>query len=287
MNKSAAAPPPVLVLAAPGAGGGTIAAALGRNPSAFDLPCLNIEVEGTLYDVVFEMTGLRSVQSHGILRALGLLLGGEQSMLSVELARRWLMERMHLPTYALSDWFVDRLAPLRMVTPIGTGLFGELSRARIASCYAGADLVMVRRHPSTYSAAMMGQANGAIATLMGASGGPEGQREPDPVGLWMMAEEAMSKLADAMPESRIHSIRIEDVAEDPKGALGTLAKSLGLANKGPARRAMARPEESPFFGPGPYGAHIVGDIEPFDRLVPKPGIPPVALPKAARALGYS
>ena len=282
-------PKPILVVGAPGASIGTIAAALGRNPEAFDLPFLNIETEDTLYDAVFEMTGFRAAQLHGLLRALGLLLGGEQSMLSVEMARRWLMERLFWPTSMAADFFRDRLAPRRAVIPLGAGLFDTQSRARIAAFYPDAEIVTVRKHPASYRELIMSRGDGAVATLLGASGGViEGQKKsPDPVKLWSMAEKATAALAELLPDAPRHAVRIEDVAAAPETEMGRLARALGLTTDAAACAAMARPEASPFAGPGPYGAHAPSDIQPFAEIVETQPAPPVALPKAARAVGYS
>jgi len=280
--------PPVLVLAAPGAGSGTLAAALGQNPAAFGLPVLNLETEKTVYDMCFEMSGLRMVQINGVLRALALLLSGEQSLHSVEMARRWLMERLHLPASEIGRWLIQRLAPRRAVIPVGTGLFGQTTRERIASIYPGAALVVVRRHPNSHAQSVMDQAGGAIASLLGASGGSGGQpRMSDPVGLWLKAEDAIAELGELMPESPVHELRIEDVAADPGTALAALAQGLGLEVSDRARAAMATPERSPFAGPGPYGAHLREDIAPFARFGPETAKIHYALPKKAREFGYA
>lgn len=281
------APQPVLVIAPPGGGAGTVAAALGRNPLAFDVPALNVELESNIYDLVFEMTGIRGIQAHGHLRAMGLLLGGEQSMLSVELARRWMMERMHLPASAIADWIRDRVAPRRLILPVSAGLYGHITRRRLSWIFAQADIVVVRRHPSAFAQAVMDQAGGAAALVLGASGGVEaGPRLPDPVGLWTRTEEAVDALLEMMPDAKRHDVKAEDLAQDPK-ALGALAGALGLRTDAGSVDAMQSPEASPFYGVGPYGAHSPGDITPLAALTHAPDTPRMSLPKAARALGYT
>ncbi|MHA7875450.1 sulfotransferase [Roseivivax sp.] len=281
-------PRPILVAASPGSGHGTLAAALGRNSQAFDLPVLNLETEKTIYDLVFEMTGPRMVQLSGTLRALALLLSGEQSLQSVEMARRWLLERMHWPTARLADWFAERLAPRRLVLPQGAGLFSEIARDRIAALYPGADIVTLRRHPGAQARVVMAQAGGAAATLLGASGGAAGQpRQPDPIGLWLKAEEAIDALAGAMPGSRVVSVQLEDLIASPGTELARLAEVLDLAAEPADLAAMAQPELSPFAGPGPYGASLAEPIAPLAELTRAEDGPRYALPKKAREYGYS
>lgn len=159
---------PILVLAAPGAGGPTLASAIGQNPGAFGVPALNLELEASVYDLVLEMQGVRGAQIHGLLRVLAQCLGGEQSLHSVEMTRRWLINRLHLPSAEIAHWLIARLAPRRIVQPVGSGLFSETGRRRLAETYPDADLLIVTREPDSHDRTLMVQHDGAAAILLGA-----------------------------------------------------------------------------------------------------------------------
>ncbi|MEO1554833.1 MAG: sulfotransferase [Pseudomonadota bacterium] len=279
---------PILVLAPPGSDGQTVAAALGRHPDAYDLPQLNVELEATVYDLVFDMIGPRSAQLHGTLRALALLLSGEQSMTSIDMARRWLMRRLARPSAEVATWMLSQLAPQRAVVPVSGGLFTTRSRARLAETYPGADLVIVRRSPARFHAAVMADHAGAAATLLGAYTGSDGTpATPDPMQLWEMAEDAMEALVALMPRARVVDVVPETLAETPLAELHRLADALGLSTASQDVAAMLHPQASPFAGPGPYGAHSSGLIRPLDALAiaptdPLPDVPAHIEARAAR-----
>lgn len=110
-------PPPVFVLAAPGLPGPTLAAALGRNPAAYGTPEINLPLMATLDVYQREMTGPRGPQGHGTLRLLAQLLGGEQTVHAVEMARRWIDRRAWMPSGQAMQEIAARIAPWRMVAP--------------------------------------------------------------------------------------------------------------------------------------------------------------------------
>ncbi|MHA6326656.1 sulfotransferase [Roseivivax sp. CAU 1753] len=261
-------PAPVIVLAAPGAGGQVVASALGRNAAAFDLPVLNAELEDTIYAMVFEMQGVRAAQLHGTLRALAYLLSGEQSLHSVDMARRWLMRRLHLSSAELAHWVCARLSPRRAIVPVASGLFSETARNRLAEIYRGADLLIVTRDPASHEAAVMSDHAGAAATLLGAYDTAEpGAALPDPARLRSMAEDGMEHLLGSMPDSPVHHVHFDDLLRDPEAELRRLAKALALPHDPAQLARMRHPERSPFATVGPYGAHGRGDIHPLgDQL---------------------
>ncbi len=260
-------PAPVLVLGAPGAGAATIAAALGRNRAAFYVPAMNCELEDTIYSMLFEMQGMRGVQLHGVLRALAYLLSGEQSADSVVMARRWLMSRLHLPSSELPRWFMERLSPLRLIQPVGSGLFSETARRRLSQTYSGADLVIVTRSAKPFERSLTGQHDGAAALLLGAYDRlGSGEVMPNPEALLDLAEEGMEHLMELMPHSRAHHVHLDDVLLDPEGSFARLCAELFLPSNPEALAPMLHPEEGPFSGPGPFGAHGRTDVHAFQSF---------------------
>lgn len=277
-QQDAAAPPPVLILAAPGCPGQTLAAALGRHPGAYDLPELNLELAPLTDTFLRDLSGLRSVQMHGLLRALCHLLAGEQSMDAVDMARRWLTRRAHLPTDRLAREIAARLAPRVMVRPVTAALFDPGAALRLRETFARVRMVRLQCHPRRLGQAVMAQGGGAAARILGARARPadgaqppgasQATAPPDPQELWLMAEQGADGICAGLPQDQIRALRLEDLHADPAAALADLAGWLGLPANAAALAAMQHPQASPFAGTGPFGAHTGGDITPLDRLCP-------------------
>lgn len=268
------------MLAAPGAPGATLAAALGRNPAAQDLPELALPLVGSVHALLADMTGLRGGQMHGLLRALSHLLAGEQTMAGIEMARRWLFARRHLDTADIAQDLARRIAPRVMVAPAGGVLFDPGAAARLIATFPQARLVHLQIHPCHHGQAVMAQAGGALAVLAGAQDDSVIPPLPDPPALWLMAEEAMDALAARMAPAQPVTLRSEDLLADPAPALAALARALGLPAGPAALAAMLHPERSVFAGPGPWGAHLAGDIRPWARLAATMG--PATAPLTGR-----
>ena len=162
-------PPPILVLAAPGVPGQTLAAALGRNPAAYDLPELNLELMPSIDVLQREMTGIRASQLHGLLRALAQLLAGEQTVAAVDMANRWLLRRTYLPTSAVAQELAIRIAPRRLVAPVTAAIFDRSSLRRLRATFPEAIFVHLHLHPHVYGRLLLaGTAGQAALQLAGA-----------------------------------------------------------------------------------------------------------------------
>lgn len=273
MSLAAAAglpPPPILVLAAPGTPAATLAAALGRHPGAFDLPEPNLWLADSVDALLDDLTGLRAVQLHGLLRALALLLTGEQTAPGVDAARRWLQRQRHLPADRVLQALARRIAPSRMVLPAGGCLFDPGALARLCRWLPRADIVHLRQHPRGHGTRLLARPGGAaVLRLLGGQDDSLRPALPDPQELWLQAETAVAGLvaaAGAGTGPRVVTLRLEDLLDDPAAALAGLCRALDLAADPQAVTAMQRPEASPFAGPGPFGAHLPGDIAPLARL---------------------
>lgn len=253
-------PPPIFVLAPPGMQGETVAAVLARNPACFGLPECNLELAGNLDALMREMTGMRSAQLHGLMRGLSHLLGGEQSVAGVEMARRWLSRHLHLSTAAVWHLIAARVAPRRLVTPLTTTLFEPGSTGRLVTAFPQAHFVHLEMHPRSHGQAVMAQYDGTAAQILGAKDETVEPALADPQELWLMAEEGVEELAALIPPGQMHPLRLEDLAHDTARTIRALARELGLPQDRAALAAMAQPELSPFRGPGPFGAHLSGDI---------------------------
>ena len=260
-------PPPILVLAAPGVPGQTLAAALGRNPAAYDLPELNLELMPSIDVLQREMTGIRASQLHGLLRALAQLLAGEQTVAAVDMANRWLLRRTYLPTSAVAQELAIRIAPRRLVAPVTAAIFDRSSLRRLHAAFPGAIFVHLHLHPHVYGRLLLaGTAGQAALQLAGALDETTRPATPDPQELWLMTETAISAFLADMPADQIVRQPIRDLVADPAATLTALAQRLGLSADAGAVTRMLRPELSVFAGPGPMGAHQRGNIQSFVAL---------------------
>lgn len=261
-------PPPVFVLAAPGLPGQTLAAALGRGPGAYDLPELNLEQMATIDVLRREMIGIRAVQLHGLMRAIGHLYAGEQTQASVEMAGRWLSRRAYLSTAAVAGELASRLAPRRMVTPVTASVLDKASLRRLRAAFPKASYLHLHLHPHQYGRHLLNSVAGRVAVqLSGALDESTTPPTPDPQVLWLMAETAIAEFTAGLDaDQQLIEVRAEALARAPGPLLAGLAGALGLPNDAAALAAMMSPEASAFFGPGPMGAHTAGNIQSLADL---------------------
>jgi hypothetical protein len=107
-------PAPIFVLAPPGTPGESVAAMIGQHPQCWGLPEIGLELSPNLDSLMRELVGMRSSQMHGLLRALSQLLTGEQTIIGVDAARRWMSRHAYLPTSAIWHLLAGRIAPRRL-----------------------------------------------------------------------------------------------------------------------------------------------------------------------------
>jgi hypothetical protein len=260
-------PPPVLILTPPGLPGQTLAAALGQNPVGYDVPELNLEQAPSTDQLQRDLIGFRGMQILGLMRAVAQLYGGEQSGIAVEMARRWLNARAHLPTAHVAREIAAHIAPRRMFAPVTAALFDRLNLKHLLTIFPEAVYVQLTVHPLTYGKLLSRMEIGDVMlTITGAVDETVEPAEPDPQQLWLMAQTALDEVAAQVPEDRILTQDAAQLASDPRAALGALAGALGMPADTSALKAMLDPEASVFAGPGPLGAPIAGNIQGFSRL---------------------
>lgn len=284
-----ASPPPLFILAPPSLPGQTLAAALGQSPAAYDLPELNLEqMEGT-DQLQRELIGIRGMQMLGLLRAVAQLYGGEQTGIAVEMARRWLNARAHLPTAQVARELAAKIAPRRMVTPVTAALFDGRTLGRLSAIFPDATWVHLVAHPVTYGEMLLARPEGE-ATLM-ITGSVDEEVEPpvpDPQLLWQEVEGVLAPFLDGLSPDRVIRVDAVRLAQEPQAVLAEVAGAAGLPTDPQALAAMAHPERSIFAGPGPLGAPLPGQIEPLKALAARfapPDAAPGAPPRVATLVG--
>ncbi len=265
-------PPPVLILTPPGLPGQTLAAALGQNPTGYDVPELNLEQMDSVDQLQRELIGIRGMQIIGLMRAIAQLYGGEQSGIAVEMARRWLNARAHLPTAHVARELVAKVAPRRLIAPVTAALFDRLAMKGLIRAFPDARWVHLTAHPVTYGRVLSASPAGEAALMLtGAIDESVAPALPDPQELWLMVEDTLAPVLADLPPDRVSRVDAARLAEDPQAVLADLAGALEMPADARALSAMGHPERSVFAGPGPMGAPLPGQIDTFATLAARFG----------------
>lgn len=250
---------------------------LGENPGAFGLPELNLFAEDTLEDLWGQMSSMRQIQVHGLLRTVAQLYAGEQTVASIDMARRWLMRRLNGTTTAdVYRELCDRIAPLRAVDKSPTYVAAAVNLARIREAFPDAHYVHLVRHPLTQGQSIINIAGGAMAVLNNSVDYDTDPPTVDPQILWYRVQCRISTFLENIPENRKILVRGEDLLQDPESHLVNLCRWLGLPYDAAALEAMLHPEHSPFACLGPLGAHLGNDM----NFLMSPGFKRSKLPDA-------
>src|SRR5262245_693869 len=91
-------PPPLIILGSPRSFTSLVCGMLGQHPDAYGMPELNLFMSDSIRVLVGELTGYRQIQMHGLLRAVAQLYAGEQTLVGIDMARRWLLTRFGAST---------------------------------------------------------------------------------------------------------------------------------------------------------------------------------------------
>jgi len=262
-------PPPIIVLGTRSTAVAVVGAMLGRNSAAFAFPQLNLFVSETLEGVVTAAVDTSNTHLHGLLRALAYIYGSEQTIISVGMARRWIMRRLPWPTSQVFDELRRRVAPQRVIdkSPVYSRNAKCLERIRKSS--PDAYYVHVIEHPLT-----PGAATKRNVTPNTGQQSPNDKVSPRDQLQWLEAQRGISQGLTGVAPERLAVLRMESLLADPRSALADLCGRLDLPNDETAVADMLHPEHSPFAGPGPVGANV-GDDPAFLR---DPTFPPKTIP---------
>jgi hypothetical protein len=266
--QSAALPPPIIVLGTRPAGTALVGAMLGCNSAAFAFPYLNLFVSETLEGVVTTIIDANHTHVHGLLRALAYIYGSEQTIISIGMARRWLMRRLSWSTRQVFDELRNRVAPRRLIDKSAVYSRNAKCLERIRKASPDAYYVHVIEHPLT-----LGAAPAPVRRKATADGGDRGAgtevSQQDQLR-WLQAQQMISQAMKQVAPERLVVLRMESLVADPRSALADLCAGLDLPNDEATIADMLRPESSPFAGLGPVGANL-GDDAAFLR---DPTFPP-------------
>jgi hypothetical protein len=273
----AALPPPIFVLGTRPAGTSLVAAMIGRNPAAFDVPRLNLFAGDTLEAMLKGVFEPGQNHVHGLLRAVAYLYGSEQTIISVGMARRWLFRRLSWPTGRVFDELRGRVAPRRLVDKSVVYSRDANCLARIRESVPDAFYIHVVEHPLTPGAVAARMDIKAIIEDLrqrGGRGGRDANATPDEQLKWFNAQSLIAGAINRVAPEKRAILRMDRLLADPSAELTALCQRLDLPHGEADVAAMLHPENSPFAGLGPVGANL-GDDPDF---LQNPTFPPNAVP---------
>ncbi len=263
-------PPPIIVLGSRPNSVAVVGAMLGCNSAAFALPQINLFVGDTLEDVVTEGVDRGPTHIHGLLRALAYIYGCEQTIISIGMARRWVMRRLSWSASQVFDELRDRVAPRRIVDKSAIYSQDKKCLERIRKALPDAYYVNVVEHPlslgATTSVRQAVTTNGRRRRVHAEKPAPNQQQ-------WLHAQQLIADAAKDMAPERFAVLQVEKLLADPRAEMSSLCAQLDLPNDDTAVADMLHPERSPFAGLGPVGANL-GDDPAFLR---DPIFPPKSL----------
>jgi hypothetical protein len=247
-----ALPPPIIVIGSRPTATAIVGAMLGCNTAAFALPQVNLFVGDTLEEVVTAMADRDQTQVHGLLRALAYAYGSEQTIISVGMARRWIMRRLSWPTSQVFDELRRLVAPRRLIDKSATYSESERSVERILKASPDAYFVHVVEHPLTPGAV-------SSPTKRRARWQRAGAEVPDDQLQWLKAQRRIADQMKTAKPSRLAILRMESLLSKPQAEMSDLCKRLDLPNDEAIVASMLHPENSPFACLGPVGANLGDD----------------------------
>ena len=247
-------PPPIIVLGTRPAATALIGAMIGRNPSAFEFPQLNLFIGDTLEGMLKTV----SLQNHtqGLLRALAYIYGSEQTIISVGMARRWILRHLSWSTSQVFDQLRSKVAPSRMVDKSAVYSQDAKFLERVRKASPDAYYVHVVEHPLT-----AGAVTARFEGLPNARAqGPGAETSQNSQMQWLNAQRLISEALKDVAPKRLIILCLEKLLADPRTELSDLCTRLDLPNDDDALAQMLHPENSPFACLGPVGANLGDDL---------------------------
>ncbi|WP_029349937.1 sulfotransferase [Bosea sp. 117] len=236
----APAGPPIFTVALPGSHSPAAAAMIGRHPECFGAPELNLFVADTLEDISLYLRFMET-QYHGMQRMLAHLHAGEQTIDTIDMARRWMIRHMMWSTPRLFEELRRMVAPLRLLDPSRSySLFPE-SLKRIRDNYPDAMFVRFVR-------------DGEEETLARKLEAPDMEEV-------RAARDGLLAFLGELPADRLVTVRVERLIAAPAEELPAVCRALGLSDDAAGVERMLHPERSPFAGIGPVGAYLGNDAD--------------------------
>lgn len=245
---------PVFLLGSPFSGGSLVGAMLGQHPSVYSLPEIHLLAEERLLDL---FDNLPPARIHGLWRAIAQLYTGEQTLESIDTARRWIYRRLKNSTLEICKELCQKVTPLRLLdrSTSYTDAHGFDILARIESSFPNCSYLHLVRHPHAQCWAWL-RSPDALGRLLDLQSLDRRSKQSiiDPQYDWRRRNQLISEFLEGVSEKRKICVRIEDIMTDPFGSLQPICDRLGLDCGPSIYQDMLQTEKWSFSFNGPYGA---------------------------------
>lgn len=252
-------PAPLFILGSPRSFTSVICAILGQHPAHYGVPELNLFIEPDMRRLWLRLTGQRQFMMHGLLRVIAQLYAGEQTLASIDMARRWILRRLSCSTGEVYGELAAQVAPLRIVDKSPVYCASPRYLRRIAETFPEACYLHLIRHPRTQGESLL-RVSPLLAAMENAYDYSTLPPTLDPQVAWCRTQNHILTFLADIPWERQRVIRGEDFLSNPEPHLRALASWLGVTDKLAAMESMLHPEASPYACLGPLGAHLGNDI---------------------------
>ncbi|EIC22242.1 sulfotransferase [Thiorhodovibrio frisius] len=253
--------PGTFVLSSPNSGGSRFVAMLGQHTDCYGPLSLNLMATERLVDL---LDTLPSGGLHGLLRTVAQLYAGEQTLETIDMAKRWLYRRAHHKTAEVLREIMNRVAPRVLVE--FSSLYSDTdlvtSLERIYSAFPDARYLHLTCHPVSQGSAWLRDSD-ALARLhqLRSLDDQATTPIPDPQIDWYRRNRSILDFLGRIPKKNRHHLRIEDLGSDARTSLARLSAWLGIAWNEQQFESMLHPDNSVFACPGPFGAEGGAEAE--------------------------
>lgn len=252
---------PIFVLTTARSYSSVVTTMIGQHPALAGLPELKLFCYPTIGELEASLPRFwldRGIthRSPGLVRAIAQLEFGDQQLASLESARAWLRDRSHWPGADVCDVLMERLSPRDAVEKSPENVESDDALRRLASAYPNARYLHLTRHPVTTQRSVKEHLQRTVP-------GYSMPGEPmSGIAIWVETHCRILHLAEILPKHRYMRVKAEDVLNDTRSQLRSIAAWLGVQTDEAALEAMVHPEASPFANVGPEESGIVGGNDP-------------------------
>jgi Sulfotransferase family len=252
---------PVFVLATARSYSSVVATMIGQHPQCASLPELKLFAYPTIGELEASLPRFWSDQgithrSPGLVRAVAQLQFNNQQAESLASARAWLRDRSDWEGSQVLDSLLEVLAPRTAVEKSPENVVTNDSLNRLAFSYPNARYVHLTRHPVTTQRSLEQHLDRMIP----------GFALPDQpmsgIASWVEIQCRILRFTSTIPARSFIRVRAEDVLNDSRSQLRSIAQWLGVRADEDAIESMMHPEYSPFARPGDAATGIVGGHDP-------------------------
>lgn len=248
-------PEPIFILASPRSYTSLVCAMLGQHPDAYAVPEINLLITATLEQLMEHGRAKRAFMIHGLLRTIAQLYAGEQTIESIQMARRWIHKRLEHKTSTVYWELCDRVAPLRIVDKSPAYSKNLRGLGYLHETFPNASYLYLTRHPREQGKSVM-KAPQAVATLVAADSIDYSINPPiiDPQYAWYRRQRKILEFLSTIPKARQLQVQGEELCNDPRGQLQRICQWLNFSWDDAIYESMLRTQDSSYACMGPYGA---------------------------------